>query len=323
MFIMPERAEERDDSPLEQRYLDSIRGADKSPKKPDLKIVHTIDRTAKNVTEVLDDKFHKETDDFVSHLPQNNGAVDFLKLMKIGSGGTHDVYRDSKNPSFVVKVNRGHLQADANLFSRAQGYIDNKDQENHTLYRAFGAENCAKERMVVAKGIFPSSGGKVQDVVLIIQERNEGLDQKEVVDFGFDHKQNWRSGILKRIKKDDAFRAKVVEFLLKFKDYFNKTGNFIDLIGEKNVVFYKDEKGEWQYKIGSVLKGDSREDFARVYTEFIKDPKKFARSANKHDINTFNNGIAFAKGFNEMGMRLGIGTIAYIPVEGRGINTGD
>jgi|GEM_PF-4128778 len=320
---MPERAEDKVDSPLEQRYLDSVRRADNFPKKPDLKIVHTVEDTVKNVTEVFDDKFYKETDPFVSSLPSVNGAVDFSKLQKIGSGGTHDVYRDANNPRFVVKVNRGHLQADANLFSRAQGFIDNKDQENHTLYRAFGHENCAKERMVVSKGIFPSGKGKIQDVVLVIQERNEGLDQKDIQDFGFDYKQKWRSGILKRIKKDDTFRAKVVEFLLKFKDYFNQTGNFIDLIGEKNVVFYKDEKGEWQYKIGSVLKGDTRGDFARVYAQFVKDHKGFLRSANKTDINIFNNGVALAKGFNEMGMRLGIGTIAYIPIEGKGINTGN
>ena len=89
------------------------------------------------------------------------------------------------------------------------------------------------------------------------------------------------------------------------------------------MVFYKDENGEWQYKIGSVLKGDSREGFSRIYAQFIKNPKEFSRSASKSDIDTFNNGIALAKGFNEMGMRLGIGTVAYIPVEGRGINTGD
>jgi hypothetical protein len=274
----------------------------------------------------MDGDFYKNSDAFVSGLPKVNGAVDFSKLQKIGSGGTHDIYQDPNNPKFVVKINRGHLEADANTFSRVQGFIDRKDSENKTLYGAFGSDNCARERMVVAKGafspkrrLFGPREAKVQDVLLIVQEKNEALAQKDVVDFGFDYNQQLRSGLQRRINRDEAFKEKVIEFLLRFRDYFNQTGNFIDLIGSKNVVFYKDANGVWQYKIGSVLKGDTRDKFLQSYLEMMRNPKSFKAGPN---IGTFNNGISAIKAVNEMGMRLGIGTVLYIPVNDTGLNSG-
>lgn len=326
---MVERAEAGVGEALEQRNLEAVpSGVDGSQKRPDLQVVRTVDHTADKVRDVMDGDFHKNSDAFVAGLPKVNGAVNFSKLQKIGSGGTHDIYQDPNNPKFVVKINRGHLAADANDFSRAKGFIDNKDRENKALYGAFGSDSCARERMVVAKGTFSSKRrlfgpreAKVQDVLLIVQERNEALAQKDVVDFGFDYNHQWKSGIKKRMGKDQEFRDKVVEFLLKFKDYFNSTGNFIDLVGEKNVVFYRDSAGRWQYKIGSVLKGETKDNFLRVYQKMLVDPKSL-KSASVEEKTNFNNGIAAVKCLNEMGMWLGIGTIACLPVTDKGINSG-
>lgn len=318
-------------SGLERNYEEDILQApedgsvvkvDVVPAVSNLEIATTLRDTARRSGDVVDDAFGANVNSFVNGLPRKQGAVDFSKLEKIGKGGSHDVYRDPNNPTFVVKIDRDHLAADANTFKRAQEYVDQRNKKNDGLYGGFGYKNCARESMFITKGIFPGMKQGDKDVLLIVQEQNEALSAKGVVDFGFNDKQKWRDGIVRKIRKDQGFMMKVKEFLLRFKEFFNKTGNFIDLIGEKNVVFYKDEKGEWQYKIGSVLKGDTRDGFARIYREFVKDPKKFMRTASEADINCFNNGVAAAKALNEMGMSLGIGTVAYIPVEGKGINDG-
>ncbi len=62
--------------------------------------------------------------------------------------------------------------------------------------------------------------------------------------------------IMEKLAEDEQLKEMVKEFISKAINYSKKTGKLLDLIGIDNVVFFKEETGQWSFKlldaIGSV-----------------------------------------------------------------------
>ena len=116
--------------------------------------------------------------------------------------------------------------------------------------------------------------------------------------------------IEEKAKTDISFRGKLIEILTHLKEYFHETGNFIDLVGEKNVLFYRDENGQWQYKIGSVIKGDTIDEFNKAY----KKSKNPAETLSKEESGQLKNGLAVSSFANKVGAICGMGKIMDLQI---------
>ncbi|MBI2787022.1 MAG: serine hydrolase, partial [Legionella longbeachae] len=63
--------------------------------------------------------------------------------------------------------------------------------------------------------------------------------------------------ILQRLDSDFQLKEVMMEFLDHYRDFYQKTNIIMDAMGFENILFFKDEKGDWQFKIGSVIKHDT------------------------------------------------------------------
>ena len=230
---------------------------------------------------------------FLKALPQTeNGAIDLTKMKKIGQGGTQDVYILKDGPSpFVIKVNRASLKMKNN--ERVEKY--KKDNAAYqALHKSFG-DHCTVEQLLL-RDIADDSGIKkaiisVADFEVGFQKESKfGLQDsdfdwndvtvakhldayddmlKSVLFSGtapsFDlstlEKMNPKAAkIANLIRQEPAFKNALKEFLTEFKEYFNKTGQYLDIAGRDNIIFFKDDKG-WTFKLGTVIKMETAKKF--------------------------------------------------------------
>lgn len=305
----------------EDRSLDVANegeGAQASTPQEYPEVPHEVGNIKGRVLQAIDD--HESKQDtfqrYLEQLPKVNGAIDLSQFNKIGSGGTHDVYQFENDQSCVVKIDRGVLakikewgyprKLTGELAEQADSYIQKKNADNDTLYKHMGQDGCIKEKAVKAKITIPTENGPIEtETVVVVQEKSEAFAIKDAVDFGTDYKGNIRGDIESRIKTDLLFRAKLAEFLTRFREYYAQTGKFIDLVGEKNVLFFKDQNGRWQYVVGSVVKGNNISRFEEAYDKFIVDPKNLSKA----DKDSLRNGAVLTSLVNKTGNLCGIGKV--------------
>ena len=120
---------------------------------------------------------------------------------------------------------------------------------------------------------------------------------------------NKLKSIFELLNKDSGFKDKMGEFLLKFKEYFEASDNFIDLAGGKNVLFYQNDEGKWTYQIGSVIKGDKRQgqEVEQTMSALEESPKAITQSQEMQ--NRILNILAVARLVNATGIKAGFGKI--------------
>ncbi len=63
--------------------------------------------------------------------------------------------------------------------------------------------------------------------------------------------------ILQRLDNDPQLREVMSEFLNHYRDFYQKTNIILDAVGLENILFFKDENDDWQFKIGSAIKHDT------------------------------------------------------------------
>jgi hypothetical protein len=115
--------------------------------------------------------------------------------------------------------------------------------------------------------------------------------------------------IFKKIDSDKWFAEKAKDFLIKFKKYYKTEGKFIDLVGEKNVLFYQ-ENNNREYKIWSVIKQDNKDEFTKVLWVLENQPEKIL--SDEYFKNILMNGLACTRMLNNLWIKLGIGKIVNI-----------
>jgi hypothetical protein len=249
---------------------------------------------------------------FIKALPQTaNGAIDLTKMKKIGQGGTQDVFVLKDGPSpFVIKVNRASLKMKNN--ERLEKYkTDNAAYQ--ALHNSFG-DHCTVEQLLLRE-VADDSGTKkaivsVADFEVGFQKESKlGLqatdfewndvtiakhldaydDMLKSVLFSenapsFDLRileaMNPKVGkIVYLIKQEPAFRDALKEFLTEFKEYFNKTGQYLDIAGRDNIIFFKDDKG-WTFKLGTVIKMETAKKFEASLNWLHNGSKETEESGN-------------------------------------------
>jgi hypothetical protein len=311
----------------------------------------------KNKLGIKNEELHTES--FVSELPNEDGAVDFSQLQRIGDGGTHDVYGYQQNPAFVVKLNRSDLKNILNLGQNelspetrqaAEKHANGKNANCEQLYGYFGKEHCLREKMVVQK-ISVEQDGEVKNIegLISIQEASDVFKNPGKKDFSTayaektltdENKENYRlmndallgegefkaddflkfneklKPIFDLIDTDKDFADSMKEFLLRFKKYFEVSGKFIDLVGEKNVLFYQKD-GKWTFQLGSVLKAESKQNIEEALKVLAENPEQLNSSHLKGNLM---NGLALIRILNATGIKSGIGKIVDITLSKTQLN---
>lgn len=245
---------------------------------------------------------------------------------------------------YILRRKKEKLDAVAKAY--AEDHVKNMNTENARLYSHFGSDNCLVEDIRISK--IRMDGKNIEGPIDVMEglvtvqhattafhnptkldlstgytekdpstsqlmeeygAMNAGLlgnsDYDEEVFFRFHNKMD---ETFKLIDQDNKFAECLRKFVLTFKKYFSETGNFIDLVGEDNVLFYKDGD-EWRYKIGSVLKGDTRENLGQALKLLEENTEKLneesARALRIHLLN----GVNLMRLLNATGIKLGVGKI--------------
>lgn len=226
----------------------------------------------------------------------------------------------------------------------AERYTEDENNKNEELCQYFGQEHCLREIASVQKIKFEQDG-VIQNIegVIIIQKASDLFKNIDSQDFGtqgyylekdsiaieqnkniYERMNNalFSDGefiendflklyqqlilIFNLIDKDSNFANSIKEFLLKFKSYFEATGRFIDLVGKKNVLFYK-QTGEWTFMLGSVVKEEDKNGMREAMGELEKSPKKLNEDQGLK--NQLMNQLTLIRILNATGLKVGVGKI--------------
>ncbi|STX32188.1 Uncharacterised protein [Legionella birminghamensis] len=233
----------------------------------------------------------KETDSpilAISSAPKTeSGAIDLTKAEHIAEGGTHMLYRFPDAP-FVIKLMKQNPSPQE---------LDELERKYAVLYDSFdkdGKQRCIREQHITHQVLLP--GKEPQNAALslvpyeqcfkakikfdfkiepaeldpylmehnkeLFDKANKALTHKEVNESDFDLNNyaiiDERIGaILQRLDDDPKLRDTMIEFLNHYRDFYQKTDIILDAMGFENILFFKDETGDWQFKVGSAIKHDT------------------------------------------------------------------
>ncbi|MCE0722532.1 alpha/beta hydrolase [Legionella resiliens] len=216
-----------------------------------------------------------------------SGAIDLTKAERIAEGGTHILYRFPEAP-FVIKVMKQNPNPKE---------LEELEKKYAVLYACFdkeGKQRCIREQHITLPVQLP--GKEPRDIALSIVPYEKCFKSKIKFDFKIEpaeldpyltehnkelfgkvnktliHKNDSESSfdlndypiiderigaILQRLERDPTLRDVMVEFLTHYRDFYQKTGIIMDAMGFENILFFKDDRGDWQFKVGSVIKHDT------------------------------------------------------------------
>ncbi|WP_454782610.1 alpha/beta hydrolase [Legionella sp. WA2022007384] len=216
-----------------------------------------------------------------------SGAIDLTKAERFAEGGTHVLYRFPDAP-FVIKVMKQNPNPKE---------LEELEKKYAVLYDCFDRDNkqrCIREHHVTHQVLLPGKEPKNAALSMVpyekcfkskvkfdfkiepaeldpyLMEHNKVLCEKvnkilihsgsSAASFDFNDyaKVDERIGaIIQRLESDPKLRDLMIEFLNHYRDFYQKTNIIMDAMGFENILFFKDEKNEWQFKIGSVIKHDT------------------------------------------------------------------
>jgi len=280
---------------------------------------------------------------FLKTLPQTvNGAIDLTKMKKIGQGGTQDVFVLKYGPfPFVIKVNRASLGMKKN--ERLEKYkTDNAAYK--ALHGSFG-DHCTVEQLLL-RDVSDASGTK--KAIISVADFEVGFQKDSKLGLQ-DSDFNWNEvtvvkhldayeGMLKSvffsenapsfdlstleamnpkvakianlIREEPDFGHALKEFLTKFKEYFNKTGQYLDIAGRDNIIFFKDDE-RWTFKLGTVIKVETAKKFEDSLNWLHNGSKKTEESENHMGMLTYC--FNWTKALNTLAMMVGMEKVIVDP----------
>ncbi|MEA3496156.1 MAG: hypothetical protein U9R42_09000 [Bacteroidota bacterium] len=226
----------------------------------------------------------------------------------------------------------------------ADQYIEGENNKNEQLYEHFGQKHCLREKAMIQK-IRIEKDGNYQDItgVISIQEASDIFKDRNKKDFSTGYteqdpelgknkeiydrmnkallgKEEFNENdflefndklksIFELVDSDKEFADCMRVFLLKFKNYFEASGRFIDLVGQENVLFYKEE-GKWTFKLGSVVKVENKEVMTEAMQALAENPEGINQDERLR--NQLMNQLALIRLLNASGLKVGIGKIVDI-----------
>jgi hypothetical protein len=115
--------------------------------------------------------------------------------------------------------------------------------------------------------------------------------------------------IFELAETNQQFANSMREFLIRFKDYFEASGHFIDLVGEENVLFYHKD-GNWFFKLGSVIKRETKQGMETALDSLRENPDTLNQDQSLR--NQLINQLAVSRLLNAAGIKVGIGKVVDI-----------
>ena len=243
-------------------------------------------------------------------------------MVKIGSGGTHDIFINTDDDKFVVKIDRDLLSRVAQrtevtpeMIQTAHTITQEKENEYKALQDSFGREHCLCEKYFVDK-VYTFEQNRPIDTIITIQEKSDAFTNPANIDFsasyldeeaqsidesdyakllaiaegkGFDEElflkyETKSRPIFEKIDTDGLFAKCISDFIEKFRKYYDKNQQILDFVGEKNVLFFSQNE-TWKFQIGSVLKGNAKAtQFRESLTVLENSPERFDESPDKEGI---------------------------------------
>lgn len=278
---------------------------------------------------------------FLKALPQTQeGAIDLTQMKKIGQGGTQDVYalQDTSSP-FVIKVIRASLEMKNE--QRLEKYTGDK-AAYQALHDGFG-NHCTVEQLLLRT---IDDGTSTKEALISVAAFEEGYTKQSKIGlnapyFDWDSttivkNQNTYEKFLKSlfvpeaesdfdlkllkenlsnpgfvkmaglIESDPGFRDAMKSFLSEFKNYFNKTGQYLDIAGLDNIIFFQ-TNNEWVFRLGTVIKRET----AQKFSEALEKLRVGTNGTEKQDLDKGMIDYCFhwTKTLNTLGMMVGMGKI--------------
>ncbi|KTD24962.1 Uncharacterised protein [Legionella lansingensis] len=217
-----------------------------------------------------------------------SGAIDLTKAECIAEGGTHVLYRFPDAP-FVIKLMK------QNPNPKELDELEKKYAVLYECFDKNRKQRCIREQHITHQVLLPP-GKEPQDAALAIVPYEKCFKSKVKFDFKIEpteldpylmdhHKELFykvnkalihkdgskvnfafndyaildeRIGvILQRLDSDSKLRDIMIEFLSHYRDFYQRTNIILDAMGFENILFFKDEKDDWQFKVGSVIKHDT------------------------------------------------------------------
>lgn len=235
----------------------------------------------------------------------------------------------------------------------AEQHVKNENSKYDQLYQYFGEANCLHERMSIQK-VKTEINDKPREIetLISIQESSDVFADPDKKDFSTSYaeknlkeetKEIYRKmnsalmgngefnendflqfndklkPIFELMDNDENFKSTMQEFLLRFKEYFSASENFIDLVGEENVLFYQKD-GKWAFQLGSVLKAESKQNVMEALKILEENPELLNTGHQKSNLM---NGLALTRLLNAVGIKAGIGKIVDIQLTDMQLNNLD
>lgn len=278
---------------------------------------------------------------FFMSLPRINGAIDLKQLKPIPGGGTHKIYAWEKNPEYLIKV---MFKVDSQSEKQLEIIKNDLSNKYAKLYEIFG-NRCLIERRFISQISVGDSSPTRPMIVSIVKfepafqsaekfgfnaeaiETNKPLIQENIDkyhnmnaflmgnnnfksrDFIFDDFFIFNRAfkeIFSKLDESASLRNVMKDFLLKFRSYFNKTDQFMDFKGHDNVIFFKTGE-KWDYRVGSVIKDVTGQEFISALKSFAKDSDFINESFENKVLITFV--PSWIRSLNATGIKLGLGKI--------------
>ncbi|HGH0621263.1 TPA: hypothetical protein ACJHGP_001436 [Legionella pneumophila] len=220
-----------------------------------------------------------------------SGAIDLTKAERIAEGGTHVLYRFPDAP-FVIKLmkqnpNPKELEELEKKYAVLYDCFDKdgkqrcireqhitlpvlllgKKEPQDSALSIVPYEKCFKSKVKFDFKIEP-----VELDPYLMEHNQELLDKVNKVFIRNLRKYDAESyfnlndysliderigAFLQRLDSDPELREVMIEFLNHYRDFYQKTNIILDAMGFENILFFKDENSDWQFKVGSAIKHDT------------------------------------------------------------------
>lgn len=252
---------------------------------------------------IFDDKINL----FLDKITDKDWYINFVNLIKIAEWSTHKIYKKRNINDFTIKINKDFLIWNIEKVNKKSIYFKNKDNKNlylnylnnsfDNLDTIFWENKHLKEKAILKKIIFYEKMifFKIKTIIIIQEYLNFNNLNYIIFETQNEHKniisnqlyeknKNYNliykdfDYIIDLINNDNNFKNIFLDFLLKYKDFFDKHSELIDIIWNKNIIFFKKNK-IWDYKIWSVIKDINTKKFY-IYLNLINKNKKYTNNIN-------------------------------------------
>ncbi|MCX7114434.1 MAG: hypothetical protein NTW08_00750 [Gammaproteobacteria bacterium] len=243
---------------------------------------------------------------FLAEITGPDGVINLSTLTSFNGGGTHAIYRSDKCPGLLLKVMHRTVGKERAELSQ---HLEQLTKQYAALYDTFGELRCIIETRSI-QSIKASDTAHPQETIVSVVPFDPCFQSEEKFGFNVESEELSESlidskrylygvatrsllgshekpspyviknypllnknfeQIFRRLDSEPSLVVAMREFLNQYKLFYKQEGILLDTIGFDNVLFYNTTAG-WQFKLGSVIKHDTRALTKKVLEEILHDP---------------------------------------------------